>query len=131
MSRAPRPWKAWQAGPVPSEYRGDPAYEVMGSQGYLRGVTRAWQNGWFAVMARPISTEWGEAIHVMVRNQPNTPVRNWLDLMRIKDELFGSDLTAVEIFPPRTQVVDQANMTHLWVLPEGLSLPFTLVRAEP
>lgn len=127
---APRPWNAWKRGPVPRTYKGDSELEHMGARGYLRGVTETWSNGWYAVMARPVETTWGTVTHVMVTNLPGTTVRDWPDLMRIKNELFGDHRTAVEVFPPRNEVVDQADMTHLWILPPEMTLPFTLIVPE-
>ena len=37
--------------------------------------------------------------------------------------------TAVEVYPPSDQVVDGADMFHIWVLPEPL--PFSLYELEP
>lgn len=34
--------------------------------------------------------------------------------------------TAVEVFPATRDLVDVANMYHLWVLPKSVQLPFTL-----
>ena len=48
----------------------------------------------------------------------------WPEAQRIKDEIAGADATAVEVYPPHDQIVDGANMYHLWVLTEPL--PFTL-----
>lgn len=124
--RAPRPWAPWQPGPVPRQYTGNAALERIGQQGYLRGVTQTWRNGWFAVMARLLETPWGTVTHLMVITRDGAPARDWPDLMRIKDELCGPERTAVEVFPPRDEVIDQANMTHLWVLPASMQLPFTL-----
>lgn len=127
---APRPWRPWREGALPRDYAGDPAWGPAVTSGYLADVSRTWQNGWFAVLAREVETEWGAVTHVMIRNAPNTPVRCWPDLMRIKDALFGRDRTAVEVYPPRSEVIDQANMTHLWVLPAGMQLPFSLAPRE-
>ena len=49
---------------------------------------------------------------------------SWKEAQRIKDELAGELKTAVEVYPPRPEIVDQANMYHLWVMPG--SLPFSL-----
>jgi hypothetical protein len=53
-------------------------------------------------------------------------VRSWADMQRIKNELVGPERVAVEVFPPVSELVDQANIAHLWVLPEGFALPFSL-----
>lgn len=48
----------------------------------------------------------------------------WREMQRIKDELAGEEATAVEVYPPRAEVVDEADMFHIWVLPGRL--PFSL-----
>lgn len=48
----------------------------------------------------------------------------WPEMQRIKDELAGRDATGVEVYPPRDEIVDDANMYHLWVLTQPL--PFGL-----
>lgn len=48
-------------------------------------------------------------------------------MQRIQDEIAGPERTAVEIYPPRRDIVDGADMFHLWVLeaplPFGLHVP--------
>lgn len=44
----------------------------------------------------------------------------WHEMQRIKDDLAGRDETAVEVYPPATEIVDQADMFHIWVLPAPL-----------
>lgn len=51
----------------------------------------------------------------------------WREMQRIKDEIAGADATAVEIYPPHVEIVDEADMFHIWVLTERL--PFTLWEA--
>ena len=48
----------------------------------------------------------------------------WPEAQRMKNELAGDDATAVEVYPPQGEVVDQADMYHLWVLPGPI--PFSL-----
>lgn len=43
---------------------------------------------------------------------------SWDDLMDIKSEIGFERNWAVEIFPDYTEVMNVANMRHLWVLPE-------------
>jgi len=42
----------------------------------------------------------------------------WDQLMRIKSDCGFRDYWAVEIFPPQDEVVNVANMRHLWVVSE-------------
>ena len=42
----------------------------------------------------------------------------WNDLQRLKRECGRGDRCAVELYPPDENLVDAANMRHLWVLPQ-------------
>src|ERR1700677_1283092 len=44
---------------------------------------------------------------------------NWDDLMRVKNECGYFDCWAVEIFPPINEVVNVANMRHIFLLPNA------------
>lgn len=46
----------------------------------------------------------------------------WDELQDIKDKVGYGDSLAIEIYPKNKDVVNVANMRHLWVLP--FSLPF-------
>lgn len=48
----------------------------------------------------------------------------WHEMQRIKDDLAGPDTTAIEVYPPQREIVDGADMFHIWVL-RG-KLPFGL-----
>lgn len=87
----------------------------------------AYVNNYYCVMISHENTEWGEVQHLWIRNEASTPIRNhWATLQRIKNELIGSELVAVEVYPKVSELVDQANMYHLWVMPQGVELPFNL-----
>lgn len=45
----------------------------------------------------------------------------WHEMQRIKDEIAGPAATAVEVYPPHDQIVDDADMYHIWILPEPLA----------
>lgn len=93
--------------------------------GWLGEMNKAWSNCKYAVMARTIQTEWGLVTHACIRNAASTDIP-WCEKQRIKNELFGTERVAVEVFPPESQLVDEANMYHLWILLEGAQLPFNL-----
>lgn len=90
------------------------------------GLARAYRNAVYSVQVYRHDTEWGVVDHLMVRRHDDTPVRSWADMQRIKNEVAGAGRTAIEVFPPDAELVDQANMYHLWILPEGFRLPFGL-----
>jgi hypothetical protein len=67
-------------------------------------------------------------LHLIVRRIDGAAIHKWHDLQRIKNEIVGPDRVAVEVYPPEEQLVDRANLTHLWVYPPGHELPFGLQR---
>lgn len=49
----------------------------------------------------------------------------WWDLQRIKDRLLddGQLRWALEVFPPKLDVIDNCDLRHLWVMPKGWTSP--------
>lgn len=90
------------------------------------GLKRCYLNDLYSVQVYEQQTEWGLVTHLMVRRHDEGPIRDWKHMQRIKNEIVGRDRCAVEVYPAESEVVDQANMYHLWVLPEGFRLPFGL-----
>lgn len=95
--------------------------------GWLAEMNRCWVDDAFdyCVMARTIDTEWGHVDHMCMRNSYGVDML-WIEKQEIKNELFGEYRTAIEVFPTSAELVDEANMYHLWVLPKGFKMPFTL-----
>lgn len=79
----------------------------------------------YVVMIRDVKTPFGTVQHACMRNTNNTDIP-WAEKQRIKNELFGKEAQAVEVFPKESLLVDQVNMYHIWVLPETYELPFGL-----
>ena len=71
-------------------------------------------------------TEIGLVTHLWINRCDGEREIPWRDKQRIKRELVGPDRTAIEVFPRDCDLVDQADMYHLWVLPEGMGLPYGL-----
>jgi hypothetical protein len=109
-------WGEWENGPLPP-----PSPNL----GWLARVHTTKKNRVFAVLIRTVRTPWGDVDHAAIRNCSSTNVP-WAAKQRIKDELFGKDRVAVEVFPPADELVDSANMYHLWVMPTSYRLPFGL-----
>ena len=80
----------------------------------------------YCVMIREFNCEWGNVEHACIRNKENTDI-SWAEKQRIKNEIFGKEAVAIEIFPKESELVDEANMYHLWVLNDkNIKIPFTL-----
>lgn len=53
------------------------------------------------------------------------PFRVWVGFLKpTAYELFGSRSVAIEVFPAKKNLVDVADVYHLWVLPKDYQLPF-------
>ncbi len=66
-------------------------------------------------------------IQITISRIDHQPVKSWCDFQLIKNQLVGAEHTAVEVFPPESQLTDAANCYHLWVYPDpNYRLPFTL-----
>lgn len=51
---------------------------------------------------------------------------SWDDLQRLKRECGRGDLDAVEIYPADRDIVNVANMRHLWITPTGTPFKWTI-----
>ncbi|MEN9924062.1 MAG: hypothetical protein RL268_188 [Pseudomonadota bacterium] len=118
--------RAWKTGNW-GEWRMIPLPHGIPGHGWRREIRLAHANDLYAVMERPVETRWGTVRHLAIRTASNLEPP-WRDKQRIKDELFGQDAVAVEVMPPAGELIDEADMYHMWVLPEGFEMPFTLAR---
>ena len=85
----------------------------VGSTGWLPEIYAAHVNEVFTVLER----EAGNGIvHLMISSLSGIRP-TWHEAQRIKNELAGVHKTAVEVYPPHMEVVDDADAYHLWVLP--------------
>lgn len=87
-----------------------------------KGMTRAFQNTRHTVMIydnTPVTT--GTAIKVMIQKHNDTPILNhWSELQKIKNEIFGSEVVAVEYYPAESELINDHNIYWLWIFPEGV-----------
>lgn len=51
----------------------------------------------------------------------------WDDLQRLKDKYLGEDSTAIEVYPPSHEVVDEINARHLWEWSLHEPCPYSLL----
>lgn len=85
------------------------------------------------VCSRLIRTKIGNVEHVTItRGVKNTGGLtndgsggfSWAEKQRIKNELFGENRAAVEVFPKEKRLVDTCDVYHLWVFDKKFDLPF-------
>ena len=98
----------------------------VSTRGWASEFTRAAENGVFCVMVRDVPTAWGVVRHAMISTPGGRMEPTWSERQRIKNELLGRQRVAVEVFPGMSDLIDEAEAYHLWLLPEGFTLPFGL-----
>ncbi|MFG1364707.1 DUF7694 domain-containing protein [Xanthobacter versatilis] len=112
-------WGSWEKLHLPEG--------VPGGRGWTREVRAACRNGVFSVLVREVDNGDGNCvIHLAITSLSQTRP-TWWEAQRIKNEICGPEATAIEVYPPQSEVVDGADMYHLWALPGRL--PFGLWRA--
>jgi hypothetical protein len=101
----------------------EPAFAKFGD------VHSCWANNRYGIHVyrrKAILRSGSVALHLNIRRQDGGIDFPWYDLQRIKNEIVGPEYVAIEIFPAESELVDQANARHLFVLPLGEPSPFTI-----
>lgn len=85
-------------------------------------MTRCFRNNRYTVMIMDDhKTTKGNAIRAMVQAHDDQPIKNhWAEMQRIKSEVFGPEVTAIEYYPKASELIDQHNIYWLWIFPEGV-----------
>jgi len=103
-------WGEWETIPLPNG---------TGGVGWNMEVREARKNRVFCVFIRPLADGHAHlAVSSLSGRRPN-----WHEMQRIKNEIVGTEATAVEVYPPQSQMVDAADMFHIWTVDP---LPFTI-----
>jgi hypothetical protein len=89
--------------------------------------TIVYVNNRYSVQLSLVDTDLGRVAHLWIRHHTGE-MPPWRDLQWIKNAIAGPERVAVEVFPPQRDLVDEANMAHLWVYPEDYVMPFGLRR---
>lgn len=66
----------------------------------------------------------GQGTYLSIKHRDKSPIHDWRDLQRIKNELLGPEVEACELYPAESRLVDTSNQYHLWCLPEGQHFSF-------
>jgi len=95
---------------------------------------RSYRNDQYNVVVRVLNMDYEgkplaaheTGLHLSIHRLDRKPIRDWRHLQAIKNEVAGPERTAIELFPPESQLVDTSNEFHLWVLPTSMVLPFVI-----
>lgn len=100
---------------------------------WMPQMDRCWQSDdGFQVTSRIIMTELGRVEHAAINRTGEEYLLvddgsgdiPWRIKQEIKNELFGEDRVAIEVFPEESKLVDATDTYHLWILPKGFKMPF-------
>lgn len=95
----------------------------------------------YDVCSRMIYTkQWGNVEHVTITkiHEDGEPIIacggekpiGWAEKMQIKNELFGEDRFAIEVYPKQDKLVDVSDVYHLWVFNKKYDMPFGIHPTE-
>ena len=93
------------------------------------GMTRCFRNNRYTVMIFDNEkTTHGNATVALIEAHHAGPIAgHWKELQRIKNEVFGKDVWAVEYYPAADAVIDDKDIYWLWIFPKGV-LPLSLTK---
>ncbi|HET7786351.1 MAG TPA: hypothetical protein VIR81_10185 [Myxococcales bacterium] len=94
------------------------------------GAARWFANSIYVVRLIALKGEppFGTVVCLTVRTHDHQARHDWRDLQRVKNEILGDSVEAVELYPSEQRVVDNSNYYHLFCFPalatEDGRLPF-------
>lgn len=94
-----------------------------------KGMTRAYRNSRYTVMVydNDITTA-GPATRVMIQKYDDTPfLGHWMEMQKIKNEIFGREVMAIEYYPKESQLINDHNIYWMWIFPEGV-IPIKVIQ---
>lgn len=104
---------------LPDTFSPVPQYEWP-NEGRRENLIEVWMNRYFLVQIyrEENGVKRLSILRAALKNDMGWADRiTWDELQEIKNQCGFSDMAAVEVFPPSCDVVNVANMRHLWVLP--------------
>ena len=109
---------------------------TVSSSGWPYYMQRGLRNRWLSVLLRDIYFQWDPAskcthsVHIAYRTASEKEL-SWIERQSLKTHIFGPQAVGLEIMPREDRVVNDAPMFHMWVLPEGFSMPFGIHDDDP
>ena len=104
--------------------------------GWMKNMDRCWDSDdGFQVLSRLLITPWGKVEHATIQIRQGIDDEHflsgngereisWAVKQEIKNELFGENRVAIEVYPKQKNLVDVCDVYHLWIFPKDFNLPF-------
>lgn len=115
-------WGKWTTADLPN---GLQLREKTSARGWASQVRKVATNDRCVVLLRRFNDLHGNETHHLAISSEANIEPTWAEMQRIKNELMSPNATAVQVMPPQDELVDRADMYHLWVI-AGV-LPFSLL----
>lgn len=128
----------WVKG-IPPRYMRDHFGLFSGGEnrlGWHGEMDRCWMDNDenLCVCSRIIRTKFGNVEHVTISRgtgtNDGTGEVSWAMKQQIKNELFGENRFAIEVFPKQKNLVDVCDVYHLWVFDKKVDMPFGIGKGE-
>ena len=117
-------YNAWTERPVPSPTGLNE--EEMTS--WADRILKVWTNNIYQVLMYITPPGAGmfpmPVVQLSIKRLDREKIVEWRDFQRIKDDILGTAIEAVQIFPASDRLLDTANQYHLWALPAGVRVPW-------
>jgi hypothetical protein len=80
-----------------------------------------WKNNLYVVTVTRHAL--GFVTELSIRRVDRTHITDWRHKQRIKNEIAGEEVEAMELYPAMSRLMDTANQAYLWCLPPGVQFP--------
>lgn len=114
MQKMAKVWSAWREVAVTEELRA--------SSPHMAKVDKIWANSRFEVNAFVCSSSIGGITQLVIFRHGHLDTVDFNEAQRIKTELFGPDVVAVEVYPKG--VIPALSIRVLWIMPVGHELAY-------
>ena len=107
-----------------------PNKEELFSDSWMRDMDRAWiSNDGILVYSRLVNAGKILVEHVVITSKDEREIL-WLTKQHIKNDLFGSTVEAIELYPEERSRTNTERTYHLWIPAQSSKIPFGLDRKK-
>jgi hypothetical protein len=93
----------------------------LGPLAEAAGGTKVYCNNIYTIIHRTLEDG---CVWLSIRSNDNSARHDWRHFQKIKNDLVGPEIEAMEIYPKESRLADTSNQFHLWCLPPGKTIPF-------